>query len=245
MLGTAPNPPSSATEADRARHRPRRVTKAMLMLGLYGTLISGEAVAARPLGPLPDTRLVRAEVETLIASLHARLLAAQTATAALEAWCAERKLAMVPAVRARIVSGIDKPLEPDQRDRLRIGADEPVKYRRVELTCGETVLSEADNWYVPGRLTAEMNGIVETTDTPFGRAVAGLRPYRKTFSVTHLWEPTISAPVPGPSPETPARPLDIPWLLLEHRALVFTGDGMPFAEVRETYTRNILGLAAP
>lgn len=213
------------------------------MLGLCATMIHGDAVLARPVGTRLDTRQARAEVSSLIDGFQARLLAAQTATAALEAWCAEHKMAQVPAIKARIVPGIDKPLTSEQRERLQIGTEEPVKYRRVELVCGEHVLSEADNWYVPGRLTADMNGIVETTDTPFGQAVAALRPSRKTFSVTHLWEPT--QPAPSLDPGTQARPLDIPWGLLEHRALVVTGDDVPFAEVRETYTRNILGFAAP
>jgi chorismate-pyruvate lyase len=218
------------------------------MLGLCGTMISGDAVLARPASSWPDTNLARAEVQSLIESLHGRLLASQTATAALEAWCADHKLALVPAIKARIVPGILKPITKEQRERLRIDEAEPIKYRRVELTCGDHVLSEADNWYVPGRLTADMNGIVETTDTPFGRAVAALRPYRKTFSVTRLWEATPSAPAPGSKPaipEMPAAPLDIPWRLLEHRALVFSSDNVPFAEVCETYTRNVLGFAAP
>ena len=36
-----------------------------------------------------------------------------------------------------------------------IGPDEPVAYRHVRLRCGDHVLSEADNWYVPSRLTPE------------------------------------------------------------------------------------------
>jgi len=245
MLGTFPTRASGATETGEARHRPRLLTKAIVMLGLCATIISGDAVLARPVGSWLDTRQDRVQVESLIDGFQARLLASRTATAALEAWCAEHKMALVPAIKARIVSGIDKPLSPEQRERLQIGAEEPVKYRRVELVCGENILSEADNWYVPARLTADMNGIVETTDTPFGQAVAALRPFRKTFSVTHLWEPMPPPPDPGLAPETPARPLDIPWRLLEHRALVLTAGNVPFAEVRETYTRNILGFAAP
>jgi chorismate-pyruvate lyase len=227
------------------------------MLALYGTMTLGDAVLGRPAVSWPDTRQARAQVESLIDRIHARLLASQTATAALESWCADQKLAIAPAIRARIISSTDKPPTPEQRERLRIDATEPVKYRRVELTCGEYVLSEADNWYVPSRLTADMNGIVETTDTPFGRAVAALRPYRKTFSFTRLWAPARSSAGQGALPDrmrepahepdmaVPARSLDIPWGLLEHRALVFSGDDVPFAEVRETYTRNVLGLAAP
>jgi chorismate-pyruvate lyase len=221
------------------------------MLGLYGTLISGDAVLARPNSLSPDTHLSAAEVEDLIESLHARLLASPTATAALEAWCADHKLATVPAIRARIVPDVVKPISQEQRERLQIGASEIVKYRRVELICGDHVLSEADNWYVPARLTMAMNHVVETTDTPFGRAVAGLEPYRKTFSVTRLWQVSAPEPVDGSDPagkdtfETPVALHEIPARLLELRALVFTKDNVPFAEVCETYTSNVLGFVAP
>jgi hypothetical protein len=39
----------------------------------------------------------------------------------------------------------------------------------VHLKCGERVLSEADNWYVPARLTKEMNQSLENSDIAFGR----------------------------------------------------------------------------
>jgi hypothetical protein len=36
---------------------------------------------------------------------------------------------------------------------LGVDPDEPVRFRRVPLKCGDHVLSEAENWYVPSRLT--------------------------------------------------------------------------------------------
>src|SRR5262249_23135272 len=57
------------------------------------------------------------------------------------------------------------------------------------LRCGELVLSEADNWYVPARLTPEMNRLLETTDTPFGVAVQSLHFQRHTLSAELLWQP--------------------------------------------------------
>ena len=48
-------------------------------------------------------------------------------------------------------------------------------------------MSEADNWYVPARLTPEMNAFLDTTDTPFGKAVRPLQPYRKTLEAKLLW----------------------------------------------------------
>ena len=75
-----------------------------------------------------------------------------------------------------------KPATADVRAALDVKPDEPLGYRRVKLKCGEHVLSEADNWYVPARLTPEMNHVLETTDTPFGKAVAALRFRRHTLS---------------------------------------------------------------
>ncbi len=46
--------------------------------------------------------------------------------------------------------------------------------------CGGHVLSEADNWYVPARLTPQMNRALDTSDTPFGAAVKALDFHRAT-----------------------------------------------------------------
>ena len=47
--------------------------------------------------------------------------------------------------------------------------------------CGSVVLSEADNWYVPSRLTPEMNRLLDTTDAPFGRVVQAVHFRRRTL----------------------------------------------------------------
>jgi hypothetical protein len=59
----------------------------------------------------------------------------------------------------------------------------------MQLFCGDKLLSEADNWYVPGRLTPEMNRLLDQTDTPFGRAVKDLDFQRQTLKATALWRP--------------------------------------------------------
>jgi chorismate-pyruvate lyase len=122
--------------------------------------------------------------------------------------------------------------------RLGIGPDEPIHYRRVQLVCGEHVLSEADNWYVPRRLTSEMNSLLDNTDTPFGRVVQSLHPTRRTIAVKSLW-----SPLPEGWEMDGARPnqrLVIPRELFEHRAVLAGGDGQPLAEVVETYSSEIL-----
>lgn len=170
----------------------------------------------------------RAGTERLIETLSARLLAAHSATAVLEAWCAERGLAADPRLTAVRVAGADKPLSAEQRERLAIGADELVRYRRVRLTCGGHVLSEADNWYVPGRLTPEMNTMLETTQAPFGRVVHPLAPTRRNLSLKMLWTPG-DAELPGPENR-----------LFFVEAVLSTAAGIPFCEVAETYTGAVL-----
>jgi len=41
----------------------------------------------------------------------------------------------------------------------------------------------------PGRLPEEANLLLETTDTPFGKAVQALKPFRRTIEVRILWSP--------------------------------------------------------
>lgn len=185
-------------------------------------------VAARAEAP-PAIRQAEArpETERLIETLSARLLSAHSATAVLEAWCAERGLADDPRLVAVRLPGPDKPLSPAQRERLAVGPDEPIRYRRVRLTCGAHVLSEADNWYVPGRLTPEMNAVLDTTQTPFGRVVHPLKPMRRNLGIVTLWNPG-EARVPGPSER------------LFSVEAVLSSEGVPFCEVAETYTGAVL-----
>ena len=196
-------------------------------------------------GPsLPDTFLSRVEVLAAVETLNAGILASRSATKALEAWCADHALAMPPKIRAEVVKGQDKPIRPEQRAHLRVGPDEPVKYRRVRLTCGSHVLSEADNWYVPARLTPDMNKQLETTDTPFGKAVAALDFTRETLAAEIVWQPLPKRWDMQPQPpDHPDAKLEIPLILFEHQALLYDKAHLPFSEVNEHYTRAILDFA--
>ena len=173
--------------------------------------------------------VAEARDQALIAALQSRILAAHSATFALESWCADHKLAADPRLVAERLPVPDKPLTAAQRARLAIGPDEPVRYRRVRLACGGRVLSEADNWYVPARLTPEMNATLDGTRTPFGRVVRPLAPVRSTVEVR--------SPRPGAEPG-PTDPL------FEVDAVLSTGAGQPFCEVVETYLGSALPDAA-
>src|SRR5205823_14980904 len=146
---------------------------------------------------------------------------------------------------ANLVRGEPKPASAEQRARLAVGADEQLNYRRVQLVCGDRVLSEADNWYVPSRLTPEMNRVLETTDTPFGRAVLDLKPFRQTFAAEVLWWPLARGWETQPtSSAAKGDAMTIPDALFDHRAVLYT-NGRPFSEVHEVYQRALLAFPLP
>jgi hypothetical protein len=197
--------------------------------------------------PWPDSYVARVGALALIQSLNAEILGSRSATLTLEKWCGDHNLAAPPRISAQLTAGEDKVADSEQRKRLQV-TDEVVKYRRVQLQCGRHVLSEADNWYVPSRLTGEMNRLLETTDTPFGKAVQPLEPYRQTFDVKLLWSPLPAGWERKPDQRQPCAttgPLMIPDALFEHRAILYTRDHKPFSEVHEVYQRELLAFPAP
>ncbi len=195
----------------------------------------------------PDTFTARLEALALMQTLNAEILGSRSATQILENWCRDHRLAREPKILAHMVTGVAKIPTAEQRQRLEVSATDEVKYRRVQLRCGAHVLSEADNWYVPGRLTPEMNRLLETTDTPFGKAIESLEPYRRTFAVTLLWAPLPAGweREPAALPASSGRALAIPAALFEHRAVLYTRSGKPFSEVTEVYQRQILAFPPP
>ena len=212
--------------------------------GLAGALISlltTAVVCAAESSAWPDSFVGRLEALALIESLNADLLAHDSATLTIERWCADHRLADPARILAERVKDADKPASAEVREALDVKPEETLFYRRVWLKCGDRVLSEADNWYVPSRLTPEMNHVLETTDTPFGKAVTALHFRRHTLSADLLWRPLPKgwemAAAPGPEA---AGALTIPDHVLEHRAVLSRPDGEPFSEVIETYTGEVL-----
>jgi chorismate-pyruvate lyase len=190
----------------------------------------------------PDSFVARVEALALLQTLNADLLSHDSATATLEHWCELHRLASPPRIVAARVTDVEKPASPEQRRELGVTPGDLVRYRRVRLMCGSAVLSEADNWYVPGRLTPEMNRLLDTTDTPFGRVVQALHFQRHTLSSTLLWHPLPEGWEMDASPARHATgELSVPPKLLEHRAVLTLPDGTPFSEVVETYTDGLLG----
>ena len=245
MWADVPGPVERRILAARPGARLKHVLAASAL-----TLTLGLAAPARPApaAAWTDSYVGRLEALAALETLNGALLASHSATQTLETWCADHHMAEPARITALRVAGADKAITAEQRQQLQIGPDEPVRYRRVRLACGAHVLSEADNWYAPSRLTPEMNSLLETTDIPFGRVIAPLHPSRQTLSADPLWAPLPPGWELRTAPAAPtgaAQPLDIPAFLFRHRALVLDGQGRPLSEVVETYTGEILNFGRP
>ena len=177
---------------------------------------------------------------------YARAQSSCCATLTLEHWCDVHHLASPPRMVAERMAGMDKAPTPEQRRELDVTPTDAVRYRKVRLMCGSVVLSEADNWYVPGRLTAEMNRQLDNTELPFGKVVQALHFRRHTLSTKLLWAPLPEGWEMQPTGAFEAtEELTMPSQVLEHRALLSLPDGTPFSEVVEIYSGNILAFPQP
>ena len=193
-----------------------------------------------------DSFTTRLEALALLQSFNADLLSHDSATLTLDRWCETHQLSNPADIVADRVPSVEKAPTGEQRRILRVSDTEPVRYRRVQLRCGGHVLSEAENWYVPSRLTPEMNKALDTTNVPFGRAVQDLHFTRHTLSAKLLWLPlpegweTGAAPVPSSISST----LQIPAEVSAPRR-ADPADGTPFSTVIETYTDDVLAFPEP
>ena len=229
--------------------RPARPAAAALVVLALAHAASAEPDARRAPAWSNDFT-ARVEALAVLQTLNAELLSHDSATLTLDRWCDVHHLAQ-PAQPTKIIAVRDKATTKeataDQRKALGVSATEPIRYRRVKLTCGARVLSEADNWYVPSRLTADMNHQLETTDIAFGRAVQPLHFQRRTLAARLLWSPMPDGwDMAGAAvPDAGDRTLQVPHELLQHQALLTLPDGTPFSMVIETYTEAVLAFPQP
>lgn len=146
-----------------------------------------------------------------------------SATAAMEEWCLAERIAPSPDIRALREAGPALAASAETRAALQVGPHERLGYRHVRLACGDRVLSVAHNWYVPARLTKEMNAMLEGSDTPFGKVVAPLN-YTREEQPAHR----------GGTSACPAG------TVLTKGAVLRLPDGTPISLVIECYTKGIL-----
>lgn len=145
-----------------------------------------------------------------------------SATLALEEWCALRGMADPARVTAQTITQtmkVESDAAPGMRERLAIGSGGALAMRHVQLSCGPAVLSVAWNWFVPDRLTEDMKDALRLSDAPFGKVVAPLGFRRRPLST-----------VAGPADNCPADTIST------HRAMLVLPDGRPLAYLVECYT---------
>jgi chorismate-pyruvate lyase len=216
-----------------------------LLLLIASSAGAEEGTSARA-AAWPDTPVTRVEALALLETLNADLLSNDSATLTLDRWCDAHKMATPAKIVAERVHGDDKAPTDEVRQLLGVSATDPVRYRHVRLHCGAHVLSEADNWYVASRLTPEMNQVLDTTDTAFGRAVQALHFHRRTLSAVLLWSPLPQGwEMATTLPASGKGPLQVPAEVIQHRAVLSLPDGTPFSLVVETYTNEVLDFPQP
>lgn len=189
-----------------------------------------------------DTAAHRLMLTALLTRLDNALLTTDSATRTLEQWCGMHRLSVEtssgPAVRAVLGETPNRPCPEELRVHLALPAqgEKALRYRHVRLMCGDLVLSDAENWYLPERLTPDMNAALETTDTPFGRAIAALAFTRQLVAAEQLWSPLPDGWENAPLPAGTGDRLDLPPHTLRHKAILRQPDGLPLSAVIETYT---------
>ncbi len=193
-----------------------------------------------------DSFTSRLEALALLQSLNADLLSHDSATLTLDRWCGAHHLADPATITAERIHDVDKAPTAQQRELLHVSPTEPIGYRRVKLHCGSHVLSEADNWYVPSRLTADMNQALDHSDVAFGRAVQALKFTRHTLSATLLWMPLPADwETRTPIATKHSAMLAVPAYVLQHTAVLSLPDGTPISTLTEAYTAEVLAFAQP
>jgi hypothetical protein len=218
-----------------------------MLLGRWlAPAVSGLLLAAAPVdvtwASAPDGFVRRLEALAVLQTLRAELLGHDSSTAVLQSWCEAHGPPGLKIV-AEHDPKADQPPTEAAKTALGLQPGQPVRYRRVRLACGQTVLSESDNWYLPERLTPDMNHTLDTSDAPFGAVVRPLDFRRRFLSAELLWKP-----VPDGWEQTPPdlRPMGpIPAHVLQDTAVLTLPDGKPFSFVAETYTAAAVEMALP
>lgn len=150
---------------------------------------------------------------------------ADSMTEILRQWCDTHSIGDGP-LRSEHATGSGT-LAPSSRaiDALKLGTDEATHHRGIVLMRGDVGLLEADNWYVPGRLPAEVNTALETSDIPFGAAL----PHEGQTRVTLYCD---TDPLPDAEAATSESVATYGAPILTVRAIVVLGD-TPVAFVEE------------
>lgn len=121
--------------------------------------------------------------EPVILHLCETLLTTFSVTAALQVWCEMRGLGHGNLYADLHANSGQLELPPLGVNMLLPKDGETVRHRAITLMRGDVPLHNADNWYIPDRLPEHARVLLETTDTPFGKALEGTMQNRETFSI--------------------------------------------------------------
>ncbi|GEM_PF-2788251 len=125
------------------------------------------------------------DYDQVILHLCETLLTTFSVTAALQVWCEVRDIGEGELRADLHESSGSRELPLQGVEWLKPQEDETVRHRFITLRRGDAPLLDADNWYIHERLPAEAQHLLDDTDTPFGRALAGTLQNRETPSA-HL-----------------------------------------------------------
>jgi hypothetical protein len=177
-------------------------------------------------------------IVTSLAEFKRLLLASDTATAVIIDWCRRvRPGALFVAVL------FDREARPGEYDGpLAIGVDETLHRRCVRLSWAGKVVSEAENWYVPQRLPADVLAVLNRGDASFGAVVARLSPRRTTIAALSCDELRHGGPAAQRCLAQLAQSdaFSPPDAFVLHINAVMTASGQALAELREHYRRELL-----
>ncbi|RWR28438.1 hypothetical protein D2T31_13860 [Sinirhodobacter populi] len=102
-----------------------------------------------------------------------------TASAALAEWCATRFPGCAGPLAAAVIE--DRELAPAEPAPLPRDPGAPMRYRRVRLDWGGTMVSQAENWYLPRRLPPGIAARLLDSTIPFGVLLAPFAPLRRAI----------------------------------------------------------------
>ncbi len=193
-------------------------------MAAWRALLSLGVATAVMVGPMHGGA---ARADDLLDRFERALAQEDSATQALARWCGAQGMAGEPTIRATRVADTVRTIPDEVRNRLGVSASEPLGYRHVRLMCGNRVLSQARNWYVPARLPPALNQALATGEQPFGAVIAPLGFRRERLDSQR-----------GAGAGCPAA------TILTNRALIRLPNGEPLALVIECYQPGVLQVPA-
>lgn len=227
---------------------PREAAGALILLVSVSTAAATQTLPASQGSAIwPTDVMARLEATALLQSLNVELLTGDSEKQTLEHWCVSHRLVSNPQIAIeRVLDAEELPTEA-QRKMLATAEKEPVRHRKVRVRCGSSVLLEADDWYLPSRVSPQVNALLEGTELPLQRAVQIAHFKRRTLSATLLWPqlPELGelGSAKGVTESQAIGPL--PARVLTHHVLLMLPDGRPFGEIQANYMGNVLAFPCP